>query len=236
MSGIEEETVRNGQTEKELLGTGSAGREEMPDGPAGIHAEAVFTSYENVRDRRNAGLRKKTYSVKCPKRFVFGDPFYFDEFEGEKLEGLVADYQPPRGFDARVVLEEKAMEEYPDFIERTMTLYMAPEKTIQTYVDGLMYEGQDISVKEIGVDTASYLIDVDGRSDEIKTDGDGYWGECQEFWHKQNGRQFLDAVTVTVVVPEFEDWSGMERLAGYFFEEMKLLSSQEAAEPQMKLE
>lgn len=98
-----------------------------------------------------------------------------------------------------------------------------------------MYKGQDISVKEIGVDTASYLINVDGRSDEMKTGGDGYWGECQEFRHKQNGRQYLDAIIVTVVIPEFEDWSGMEGLAGYFFEDMKPLSSQEVAEPQMKM-
>lgn len=208
----------------------------MPDGPEGIRAEAVFTGYENVIDRRNTGLRKEIYAVKCPQRFVFGDPFYFEEFKGKKLESLVADYKPPKGFDARLVLEEKAMEEYPDFMERTMTLYMAPEKNIQTYVDGWMYKGQDLSVKEIGVDTACYLMDVDGRSDEIKTGGDGYWGECHEFRHKQNGRQLLDAITVTVVMPDFEDWNGMERLAGYFFEDRELLPSQEAEGSQMKLE
>ena len=181
-------------------------------------------------------MRKETYSAKCPQRFVFGDPLYFEEFKGKKLESLTADYSPPQGFVARVVLEEKAMEEYPDFMERTMTLYMAPEKTIQTYMDGMMYKGQEISEKEIGVDTACYLISVDGRSDEIKTGGDGYWGACQEFRHEHNGRQFLDAVIVTVVIPEFEDWNSMEHLAGYFFEDMKPFSSLEAAEPQMKLE
>lgn len=198
--------------------------------------QKVFTGYENVKDRRNTKLRKETYSVKCPQRFVFGDPLYFEEFKGKKLESLTADYSPPQGFVARVVLEEKAMEEYPDFMERTMTLYMAPEKTIQTYLDGMMYKGQEISGKEIGVDTACYLIRVDGRSDEIKTGGDGYWGACQEFRHEHNGRQFLDAIIVTVVIPEFEDWNSMEHLAGYFFEDRKPLSSQEAAEPQMKLE
>lgn len=191
---------------------------------------------EIVGNRRNIRLRKETYSVKCPQRFVFGDPLYFEEFKGKKLASLIADYKPPKGFDARIVLEEKEMEEYPDFMERTMTLYMASEKTIQTYVDGLMYKGQEISEKEIGVDTACYLINVDGRSDEIKTGGDGYWGACQEFRHEHNGRQFLDAIIVTVVIPEFETWNSMERLAGYFFEEMKPLSSPEAAEPQMKLQ
>ena len=181
-------------------------------------------------------MRKETYSVKCPQRLVFGDPSYFEEFKGEKLEELVADCQPPKGFDARVVLEEKAVEEYPDFMEHTMTLYMAPGKTIQTYMDGFMYKGQELTEKEIGVDTACCLLNVDGRSDEIDTGGDGCWGRCQEFCHEHNGRQFLDAIIVTVVIPEFEDFDSMKELAGYFFEDRKLLSSPEAAEPQMKLE
>lgn len=83
---------------------------------------------------------KEIYSVKCPKRFVFGDPFYFEDFKGEKLASLIADYRPPQGFAARLVLMEDKMEDYPDFMDRTMTLYMAPEETIQTYVDGFKYK------------------------------------------------------------------------------------------------
>lgn len=121
-------------------------------------------------------MRKETYSVKCPQRFVFGDPYYFTRFEGEKLRSLIVDYRPPQGFEARIVLEENILEEYPDFMKRTMTLYTAPAHTIQTYADGMMYKGQDTSIKEIGVDTACYLIEVDGRSETLKTGGDGYWG------------------------------------------------------------
>lgn len=95
-------------------------------------------------------MRKETYSVKCPQRFIFGDPRYFEEFKGEKLESLVVDYSPPSFYEARVVLEEKQMDEYPDFMERTMTLYMAPQRTIQTYVDGCMYKGQEQIVRNIG--------------------------------------------------------------------------------------
>lgn len=32
-----------------------------------------------------------------------------------------------------------------------------------------MYEGQEVSTKEIGVDTARYLMIVDGQSDTIHT-------------------------------------------------------------------
>ena len=27
-------------------------------------------------------MRKEIYSVKCPKRVQFGDPMYFEEYEG----------------------------------------------------------------------------------------------------------------------------------------------------------
>lgn len=70
------------------------------------------------------------------------------------------------------------MEEYSNFMERIMSLYMAPEKTIQTYVDGLMYKEQKISEKEIGVDTACYLINVDGLFNERKQAAMDNWGAC----------------------------------------------------------
>ena len=85
-------------------------------------------------------MRKEVYSVKCPKQVQFGDPMYFEEYEGRKLENLVVDCKPPRGFVAKVVLVEEPMKEYPDEMSRTMTLYMAPKETIDTYVDGYMYE------------------------------------------------------------------------------------------------
>lgn len=58
---------------------------------------------------------KETYSVKLPKHIVFGDPWYFEEYNGEKLDSLVVDMNPPSRFQARVVLEEVPDEEYPDF-------------------------------------------------------------------------------------------------------------------------
>ena len=81
-------------------------------------------------------MRKEIYSVKCPKQVQFGDPMYFEEYEGRKLENLVVDCKPPRGFVAKVVLVEEPMKEYPDEMSRTMTLYMAPKETIDTYNTG----------------------------------------------------------------------------------------------------
>lgn len=49
---------------------------------------------------------KEIYKVRTPKRIVFGDPLYFEEFSGARLEQLVVDIQPPEAFSARVVLRE----------------------------------------------------------------------------------------------------------------------------------
>ena len=42
------------------------------------------------------------YKRQTPKRIVFGDPLYFEEFSGARLEQLVVDVQPPEAFGARV--------------------------------------------------------------------------------------------------------------------------------------
>ena len=70
---------------------------------------------------------KEIYKVQTPKRIVFGDPLYFEEFSGARLEQLVVDVQPPEAFGARVVLREFSAAEAPDTLIRTMEVYLAPE-------------------------------------------------------------------------------------------------------------
>lgn len=181
-------------------------------------------------------MKKEIYSVKCPKRIQFGDPMYFEEFKGKKLASLVADCKPPHNFVAKVVLTEEPIEEYPDEMSRVMTIYMAPEKTIDTYVDGCMYKGQEVTEKEIGVDTAKYLINVDGHYEEIHTGGDGYWGNYLEFSRGQGANRILDAMTVSVCMPEFEDFESMKRLTSYFFSDTQLLEVPDCQTGQMKME
>ena len=135
-----------------------------------------------------------------------------------------------------VVIVEEPMKEYPDEMSRTMTLYMAPKETIDTYVDGYMYEGQDVKEKEIGVDTAKYLLHVDGRYEEIHTGADGYWGNHLEFSRGQGKSRILDAITVSVCMPEFEDFESMKRLTGYIFLDAQLLAEPDSQTEQIKME
>lgn len=182
-------------------------------------------------------MRQEMYTVKRPNRIRFGDPMYFERFTGKKLSDLVVDVSPPSYFAARLILGEKEMEEFPGFLDRTMKLYLAPEKIIKTYVDGFMYEGQKQEGKTIGIDTANYLFDVDDRSEIISTGGDGYWGSYDAFYHNHEGERILDAAIVTVSMPEFVDFEGMKQMASYFFNEMQPMQiPEQSGDQQIKME
>lgn len=57
---------------------------------------------------------------------------------------------------------------------------------------------------------AAYLLNIDERTDAIDTVGDGYWGDCQEFYHTHKEKEYLDAVIITVIMPEFENFASMK--------------------------
>lgn len=147
---------------------------------------------------------KETYMVNLPKKIVFGDPLYFEEFKGKKLDSLVVDFSPPRHFEAVVVLQESPFDEFPDVMNRTMTIFLAPAKTMGVYLNDMIFESQDETLKEIGVDTAQYYLKVDDIEETIRTGGDGYWGGYMELSRTINGHRILDAAIISISMPEDE--------------------------------
>ena len=141
---------------------------------------------------------KEIYKVQTPKRIVFGDPLYFEEFSGARLEQLVVDVQPPEAFGARVVLREFSAAEAPDTLIRTMEVYLAPEEDMDIYLRGMKYELQECIEKEIGVDTARYYLQVDDREDILHTGGDGYWGSYEELSRNTRDGRMVEAAILTV--------------------------------------
>lgn len=167
-------------------------------------------------------MQKETYKIKCPKYIVFGDPLYFEEYKGTRLKKLVVDYEVPTKFDtAQLVLEEKPFEGYPGMMHRTMTIFLAPHDHMDMYLSNHKYKVQQEATKVIGIDTARYLFEVDGRYDEIRTMADGVWGNTSEFYRMNGNRRISDAVIIVVDVPEDKDFQGMRELAQYFFEDME---------------
>lgn len=167
-------------------------------------------------------MRKEIYKIKNPKHIVFADPLYFEDFKGAELKRLTVDYKPPKSFDAaRLVLLEKPNEKYPEYTDRTMTLYLAPRQTIDIYADEKIYAFQKIDGKSIGVDTARYYLSIDGRDDIIRTGADGWWGSFEEYYRENGKGRISDAVVLTVAIPEEQDFNWMKQMAGYFFEDMQ---------------
>ncbi len=159
---------------------------------------------------------KEIYKVQTPKRIVFGDPLYFEEFSGARLEQLVVDVQPPEAFGARVVLREFSAAEAPDTLIRTMEVYLAPEEDMDIYLRGMKYELQECIEKEIGVDTARYYLQVDDREDILHTGGDGYWGSYEELSRNTRDGRMVEAAILTVIWPEYESMESMRQHAFFF--------------------
>jgi len=160
---------------------------------------------------------KETYAVNLPKKLVFGDPMYFEQFKGKKLDSLVVDFAPPRHFEARVVLQEIPFEKLPDEMDRTITIYLAPAKTMGVYLNNMIFESQDESIKEIGVDSAQYYLKVDNNEETIHTGGDGYWGSYLELSRTFNGRRILDAAIISISMPEDESMDSMRERLNFLF-------------------
>ena len=166
---------------------------------------------------------KETYKVKLPKHIVIGDPNYFKEFTGSELERLTVDYDVSKNFtDARVTIESSPCEDMPELTLLDMTIYLAPKSTMHTYLEGMIYKSQNHTEKDIGVDTAKYLLEVDGKSDTIYTAADGCWGSFQEIFREMSGKKMVDAVIINLGFPDdFEDIDRLRERVNYFFEDVE---------------
>lgn len=155
-------------------------------------------------------MKSKIYSVQCPQRIQFGDPFYLEQFDSNRLQELIVDREIPDHFEARVLLTEQP---YSDFIARNMTICLAPKADLDTYTKGYIYPEEKVKDREIGVDTARYYIDIDGKRAEFYTGADGYWGKESLIFREVGKSSIVDAIIISIAMPEylFKDTMQMER-------------------------
>ena len=165
--------------------------------------------------------KKEVYSIKRPRSVIIGDPLYFKTEKGERLKKLTVNYYPSSG-DKAVISLRQIQEDF--FLINTLTMYFAPLKMMDLYLKDEILKIQDIKEKQMPVDDARYLINVDDRSQEIYTGEDGYWGMCTELSHKNiNNEVFKDGVMIQMSMPQSIDFDEMKRLSEYFFEDMKFM-------------
>lgn len=158
----------------------------------------------------------ETYKVKLPQQIQIGDPWYYEQFQGKKLDSLVVDINPPKDFETRVVLSD-------DGDTCFMQFCLAPKNFLKIYMQGKMLAYQQYDSKSIAVDTAKFRLAIDDHSDMVYTGGDGLWGECIEIYHGDSGKRVVDGYLITLDMPEFETMDDMRQRMNQLFENCELV-------------
>lgn len=169
-------------------------------------------------------MRKESYQIKRPEHLVIGDPWYFETVDSQKLKSLVIDVLPQKEFVAALTIEET------EYDECMTNIIFALEEELDTYLKGYMYAGQKEQVKKLPVDTAEYLIQVDGRAANIHTHEDGYWGQQLTLYSEEKGQKHPDAYIITISTPDDMSFEEVKGTMGTLFESMKLIPQKEKTE------
>lgn len=189
---------------------------------------------EENREPKINILRKEVFKIKCPKRITIGDPYYFETVSPAKLKELVADYKPPHFYEGKIILTESEMLGLSEGKFNSVEIYMAPKETMETYIRGYMYEGQEVVQKPIGVDTAKYFMEIDGRRESFHTGADGYWGDVYEYRHIENQKVQVDGVLIAMTMPDYMSYETVKNAMNYLFEDMQSLQQERMVKKSQK--
>ncbi len=177
---------------------------------------------------RSKLLRKEMFAVKCPRKVLIGDPYYVESLPPGQLRKQMARYDLPNFYQARLHMSEHELIEIPECKFSIMELYMAPPQIIEVYAEGNMYESQTMVQKPIGVDTAQYFMDMDGKRETFHTGADGYWGDAYEYRHVDNEKTYFDGVLIAMTMPEHMTYEEVKNTMQYLFEDMQLIEDKTA--------
>jgi hypothetical protein len=167
-------------------------------------------------------VKSVTYLKMKPfKHIRIGDPLYFENMEDDpkRYKKLVADVKPTCcKFGAIRIRDVEVEDEYEGmplkYNQIVVDVFMAPtEEKLQVYLND-RYFGEN-SVKqhyELGCDTASYEICVDGRYDEVHTGADGYYGTLSHM------KQYFGFMMTLFFDGSLFDMEDVEKKLRYWFE------------------
>lgn len=120
----------------------------------------------------------------------------------------------------------------PELMLLDMTIYIAPKERIDTYLGGMMYKGQLIDEKDIGVDTARYDVRINGKNNTIYTGADGAWGSYTEYYLEHKGMRGVDCMIINLgFSSDFDTMESMREHLRYFFDDVKQIEN--APEPEI---
>ncbi len=101
--------------------------------------------------------------------------------------------------------------------------YMTDSK--EKYIETL--KEMQVKQKMIVIDSNQYLIDIDGRKEEITTNKDGFWGFYGELCcQDENGNNITQGVIIDITLPETMKFDQAKQIAKHLFKEEKQLDKQ----------
>lgn len=131
-------------------------------------------------------LRTSEYKIQPFKNIRIGDPMYFDRIEAgddiKRYKDLVCDIKTTCCKVGMIRIEEYTSHyDFGDFNHIRVDVFLAyNDDQLDVYKDGCWFGEETVKhLYELGCDTASYEIEVDGRYEKVHTGSDGYYGELQ---------------------------------------------------------
>ena len=168
-------------------------------------------------------MRTKVFRPTCPRRVLWGDPVYLAGDTVDTTASVIKEQSIPESFQAKIILEERHDEEYIDVVMLNVGIYMAREQQLPMYLKNMMFSSQEEIVYPVNVNSAGYLLDIDGRSAMLRTESNGCWGYgCFLYWGKM-----LDALILDIGLPETETMESAEQLIAALFENVSLEESKD---------
>ncbi len=168
-------------------------------------------------------MRTKVFRATCPRRVLWGDPVYLAGDTVDTAASVIKEQSIPESFQAKIILEERHDEEYIDVVMLNVGIYMAREQQLPMYLKNMMFSSQEEIVYPVNVNSAGYLLDIDGRSAMLRTESNGCWGYgCFLYWGKM-----LDALILDIGLPETETMESAEQLIAALFENVSLEESKD---------
>jgi len=163
----------------------------------------------------------KNYVCSTPKKIVFGDPMYFEDYADnkEELKRLTIDLNVSRlkeDFSCLVSIVKNNFDDIDgDFYELVISL--VSNGPMGLYVSGMKYTNQKSVDDAFGVDTASYYLAVDDRDDEFSTGADGYWATKTTYTSNKN----KDAIVIAISMPEYLSEKEIDDYIHYYFSDLE---------------
>lgn len=162
-------------------------------------------------------LREVSSKVSFPKFLSIGDPLYFQD--GDTKYTYEKSFRGKSNWFGEIQLierEEKYIYEGKECSLEYISikvLYAPNQVLLDTYKNDQVYSSHKIKTTKIGVDSASYILQVNENGDTINTGSDGLFGGVSEIYKGSK----LDGLIIDLDLGDLYDFDTFKEQLEYIF-------------------